>query len=571
MTKENLNKFNKKFIVTALGVAALGFQLMQTNNVKADTAADSKTGDAASEDTVETKDSSVADDSSIQKDSSSTTNTDDTDNADSDSKTNNDNEQQQVNDTDIIAKDSNTQSQDANNVNENNDQIQTASLSTTENVDKGSTDDQATNSDEQADSQQNTTENDASVTTDTQTNTDPAIIDGTPANSQPAVTNGDPIQSTIAVSATNSTGTMTSVSTATDGASALINSDATSANIIVTITNTSDEKQGDYGETVRLPKNVQEVEGSAHRTSNVVLSDDFDNTAFITGLPEGAEIVYSTSTQNNWQTAEELTADPNFKWSNVNAIEINSNIFHFNGTTAYLEPGKSIVMTIPITAKTTDQTKITGVSAVTTEYNRVNGDYRRKSSVYSFRYASVAGKASSILDGQYKAVLTNGDDVPTEIQNIIPNYKDGDATIDNFFGFDTVNIDKNLLANGGFIHLNLNNLGITKELNGLGYSYLLQDGTGFQQSTYTYQIGVKPVQLILRQVINAQNATTKIGQDWTAADNLTSVQDNNDNVLTGNDAISAVTTTINDQDGVLQDGKIVKAGTFEVTRWHSYY
>src|SRR5699024_8450290 len=148
MTKENLNKFNKKFIVTALGVAALGFQLMQTNNVKADTAADSKTGDAASEDTVETKDSSVADDSSIQKDSSSTTNTDDTDNADSDSKTNNDNEQQ-VNDTDIIAKDSNTQSQDANNVNENNDQIQTASLSTTENVDKGSTDDQATNSDEQ--------------------------------------------------------------------------------------------------------------------------------------------------------------------------------------------------------------------------------------------------------------------------------------------------------------------------------------------------------------------------------------------------------------------------------------
>src|SRR5699024_12825348 len=89
---------------------------------------------------------------------------------------------------------------------------------------------------------------------------------------------------------------------------------------------------GDYGETVRLPKNVQEVEGSAHRTSNVVLSDDFDNTAFITGLPEGAEIVYSTSTQNNWQTAEELTADPNFKWSNVNAIEINSNIFHFNGT-----------------------------------------------------------------------------------------------------------------------------------------------------------------------------------------------------------------------------------------------
>ena len=113
--------------------------------------------------------------------------------------------------------------------------------------------------------------------------------------------------------------------------------------------------------------------------------------------------------------------------------------------------------------------------------------------------------------------------------------------------------------------MNLNNLGITKELNGLGYSYLLQDGTGFQQSTYTYQIGVNPVQLILRQVINAQNGTTKVGQDWTAADNLTSVQDNNNNVLTRNDAISAVTTTINDQDGVLQDGKIVKAGTFEVT------
>lgn len=52
---------NKKFIVTALGVAALGFQLMQTNNVKAaDVKADTDSNTEQASDT-QTKVSSVAD------------------------------------------------------------------------------------------------------------------------------------------------------------------------------------------------------------------------------------------------------------------------------------------------------------------------------------------------------------------------------------------------------------------------------------------------------------------------------------------------------------------------------
>lgn len=127
---------------------------------------------------------------------------------------------------------------------------------------------------------------------------------------------------------------------------------------------------------------------------------------------------------------------------------------------------------------------------------------------------------------------------------------------------------------GGTFTVHLDNLNIINALNKEGYSTNLNaDGT--QQNAYGYKIGsnflngatrsVPYLSVTVRQVINANDNTVKVGQNWTAADNLTSVEDNSNNVLTGNDAINAVKTTINDQYDVLQDGKIAKDGSFDVT------
>lgn len=568
----NAKNLNKKFIVTALGVAALGFQLMQTNNVKAaDVKADTDSNTEQASDT-QTKVSSVADSTPLK--SVSTINSD---NSGTESNNNANAEQEQSSDTNAGESSKNADSQE-----------KVADLSKTDspvtNDSENSADDSTTETKSNTNNDKTTTNEESKTPTDSQadntvTSTDPALIDETPAGSEANVdTTNDPIQSNIKITATNSNGTVSSTSTATKGASAVINSDSTSANIVLTITNTSDEKQDDYGETIRLPKHFQDAQPAGYRTSNVVVSDDFDDTLFISGLPEGAEVVYTTSDKNNFKSADELKADPNFKWSDIDAIEINSNIFNFKKPTAYLDAGKSIVLTIPITAKSSDEEHLQGVSEVHTEYNRMNSSHGRFGDTLNFRYSTIVTDSTDWNGASYHAVLSDGKGgfvaAPADAQALMPQYKDGDIDVDNVYGANTVDASDSPLTVGGTFTVHLNNLNIINALNKEGYSTNLNaDGT--QQNAYGYKIGsnflngatrsVPYLSVTVRQVINANDNTVKVGQNWTAADNLTSVEDNSNNVLTGNDAINAVKTTINDQDGVLQDGKIAKDGSFDVT------
>lgn len=603
MTKENVNKFNKKFIVTALGVAALGFQLMQTNNVKADTTTDSKTGDAASEDTVETKDSSVADGSSIQKDVDSTTETDGTDGTSSDS---NNEQQSDGNDTVEEKNNSNTQKVTTNELIENNSDSNkdtpadiTDTTSDTQDTDESNSGNNNTNQKIQAESADTTNENndtandsqttasdstDTDATTDTDSTTSDVdtsdIMIQNPQANQEANNYDDPVKANVSMTATNDKGSVTSESLDEDkNASIVVDSNAqTSMNY--TVTNTSNEKQSDYSTIFMLP-NYND------KNTSIVVDDSFDPTTMIEGLPEGATVTYLSATGGDYMTYEDqLKNNPNFTPADIMEIQINT-----NGTS--LDPNQEIKITVPL--KNTD----TSEHQLNTIYP---GVYAQSYTYWRIQYFNASYKnmndsiKSSDMIGQYPAATVNQLGISytaadQEIQDKMPTYTGGsDIQINNFAPSNKnqlTDADKSDWSYGSHIYVNLVDSGITKIANSDGYSVLL-NSDGSQQTQYDYvnsdySVTVLPnsdngsttaasttktvsgIYITLRHVINAQDSTTKVGQDWTAADNLTSVQDNDDNVLTGNDAISAVTTTINDQDGVLQDGKVVKAGTFEVT------
>ncbi len=591
MTKENLNKFNKKFIVTALGVAALGFQLMQTNNVKADTAADSKTGDAASEDTVETKDSSVADDSSIQKDIDSTTETDGTDGTSSYSKTDTDNDQQQNDNTDTTMKNLDTQSQDgksnsSENTDQDNNDTNQESNDVNDDSNSGTSNDDTIGKNSETDTESNPNTDGSQANEDVNGNQDADSQDSNVDTSnilvQKPTADGDvnnykdPVKTSASVIVTNENGTASSKSTDDDKNSNVIVYNNSSVTLNYKIVNTSDQSTGNYGTDILLP--------AYNWNNSITISKDADLTEAFKDLPAGVKITYDTTTGGSRIAYDGTTnVDP----STIKEIYIDP-----NGTS--IEAGQSLNINLPLTNNNTsthqnNKAKI-GVYILNPYYRWDNLNITFKNQDDNISNDTFQGQYPAYTVNQLGISYTAADQ---EIQNKMPIYSGGsDIQIDNFNTYNKdlrVDADKTDLTYGGVTYVDLVHSGITEIANNDGYSVLL-NSDGSQQTEYSYQdygydagVSLLPnsndnddsetnstktigtIYITLRHVINAQDGTTKVGQNWTAADNLTSVQDNDDNVLTGNDAISAITTTINDQDGVLQDGKVVKAGTFEVT------
>lgn len=543
--KIRYSNLQKSLIVASFSAAVLGAQLVQSNTVKADTTSDGTDSNTEQASDVKQDTSAIADSSSIQNNGGASS------------------------DGSVDTDDANSNNATTDPTNKVEPRATNAVVSETPKADEG---DQTTTA-----------------------NADAAVIDGTPVDAAAAVVPNanDPIKTNVAISATNSTGTVTSTSPNTasaSGATSIVNTDATSVNAVVTITNSSDEKQNDYGTLIELPG------WTGTNGSKVTLSDDFDSTNFIKGLPANAKVAYKIG-WNSWQTAEQLQANPNFKWSSVNQIKIDSQVY-FNWIDASLEPGQSIVATIPLTSAINDG-ELAGASTIKLNYGGgIRENNQEPAGYLSFRFASLVTKADD-WNGKYLAVTANelGKNysvAPDDAQKIMPDYKSGDIVIDNFFhhddgdytkpGFftsDVVNADQQDLMDGGWMDVHLNNLNVTKELNSNGYSFLLNPDKS-QQTEYDYTTknaspeisGMDPnssekvvpnVYITVRHVIDASDSTAKIGDTWTAASNLNSVQDNSDATLTGDDAINAVSTTINDSNGVLKDGKIVKAGSFTVT------
>ncbi|MQS76945.1 SLAP domain-containing protein [Companilactobacillus halodurans] len=613
ITKVNVKKFNKKFIVTALGVAALGFQLMQTNDVKADDTADSKTGDAADEQSnMQTKSSSVADSSSIQSNSSSNQSQNDTDTTDNTQQsTNNNNQEQAGTDTSNINQNNSNQTQNStdatndvqnsnddnseqqantnsNNQDSNTNGIQAASanVTTTSNNDASSNDSTNDGSNPETDTENNTAsgeETDTDATTNQNSQNDVAassnIMIQNPAANRVPNDYKDPVKANVSMTATTDEGSITSENTDEDkNASVVVNKDAqTTLNFTIA---TGDESANEYNGIFELPA----YNDTATNKTPIVVDDSFDPSTMITGVPDGALVTYLTD--KGYETLEELKNDSDFEMSDLKAIKIDSNW-------ETLGPNQEIKITVPLKNTDTSEHQLNTINP-TIEVDSYTVSYFRTQSLNATYKNMDDSIKQSDLTGQYPAVTVNDLGVSytaadKEIQDKMPTYTGGsDIQVNNFTPSnkdELTDADKSDWTYGSHAYVNLVSSGITQIANTDGYSVLL-NADGSQQTQYDYDnIGngvtimanpnnsgddsstntIKGIYISLRHVIDAQDSTATVGQDWSAADNLTSVQDNDDNVLTGDDAINAVTTSIDDPDSVLSDGKVTKAGSFDVT------
>ena len=556
-------KFNKKFIVTALGVAALGVQLVQTNTAKADTTSDSTGSSTEQASNVNKNEAAIADSSSI-KDNGNSSITNETSNK-MDSNAGQNNSETDTTKSGIVAA---------------SDDISNTSTGTTAGTNlESSTTTNNTNNGSDTDTTKNSTQ-EAQPVVDTATNSDDVLINNPEVK---PLNYPDPVKAAVSISATNDKASATSQST-DDNKDDTIIVDAHAKTITAnyTITNTSDKAQSDYETVLMLPKFEK-----MYNNNSILMSDDTDLKSYITGLPKGAKVTYLTDTGGYATYEQHIADDPNFKLSSVNEITIVP-----SGTS--LGSGQTIKVTIPLVnnnkSTTQAQTATLGVYTYT--------NYFRVTHLIAYFKGFSDNISGSSIKGQYPAVTVNRLNVSytaadKELQDQMPSYISGsDIQINNFNQSDKnqlVDADKTNWTYISDIYVNLVNSGITKIANNDGYSMLLNPD-GSQQTEYSYKnsgsqtgptihpnpnnegtsggssIGTIPgIYISMRHVINASDGTTKVGETWTAADNLKSVQDNNDTTLTGNDAVNAVSTTITDKNGVLKDGKVVKAGTFTVT------
>lgn len=388
-----------------------------------------------------------------------------------------------------------------------------------------------------------------------------------------------PIKISASVTASNGTTTATSLSTDDEKNSSVIVDKDASVTVNYKITNTSDEATSDYGVNFLLP-------AFTDNNNNIVMSNSTDLSSIIKSLPADAN--FTLVKNDNSQT---LYNQSNLPASGLDLSDVKE--LMIGPKSEKIAAGQSINISIPLVEK--DKTSILK-DVGQFEIYVLNPHFRQDALNVAFKDLKSSIKSSD-LDGQLHAVTQIKSNVEyvsadKEIQEQMPIYNGGSyLKIDNFGKYGDINsptavdADKTDLTANGVLLVDLVNSGIIKTVNADGYSVLLNKD-GSQQTSYSYlnngnvtilpnsdstgtttgTTKLSPVSYItLRHVLNTNDNDTKVGQTWTAANNLTSVQDNSDNVLTGNDAISAVKTTIIDPNGILQDGKVTKTGIFEVT------
>lgn len=404
-----------------------------------------------------------------------------------------------------------------------------------------------------------------------------AAVDAPAITNDPNSTTQRSLTKAVVVSAhltaTNGQGTSSSVSSLTNGAGAIVNADSTNLNAVYTIKNTSNTAQNINATTFLFPKYY----ANSTSTSQITVADSASRATFETNLPSSMKLTYAVDNGNfksftvdGWgQTL--LSVYPNFKWSDLSE-------FRLDGT---IPANASYTWTVPLTVVKADIYQLSGVAMVgaTNQLGYTSGDGN-----VAFRLA----QPLSNVVGQYTAVLADQLGVkyhqaPADIQALMPDATAADVSYHNFYTLAGASGDYNY--SGGTVAINLPTTNIADLVKDKGYSLLLnEDGT--PQSRYTYHdygssvnvaiSGSTPttnvvastgrqlapyVYITLRKVITAQNSTLVAGSKWDQTANFVSGLDDHDQPLTADQ----VTTTLTDPDGIVQNGKVVKAGTFKVT------
>ncbi|RRK10011.1 LPXTG cell wall anchor domain-containing protein [Lactiplantibacillus garii] len=393
----------------------------------------------------------------------------------------------------------------------------------------------------------------------------------------PAITNDpngvadtvtDAIIATGQLSATNKQGTSLSQTTNYTNGGAIIDANATSIAAVFRLSNTTSAAiQDDDLARFYLPRNND----SNSNYTQLTLADGTSEKAFEDNLPEGLTVTYSLDGYNfySWQALQAMNAN----LQNIKAFQV-------GGTIA---ANSAHTFTLPLKVLKADYYKLSGVDYIgaTSEPGVINR-WRR----LPFRLA----KSEDVnMTGQYEAVTViklglEYQQAPADIQALMPSVKDGDVTYYNFFNTNGAKSSKHTYS-GGITVVNLANIDFADLVKSHGYTLLLNtDSSGTPQTVYSYQsyedsAGVQvigngegdgtqlapAIYITLRKVVSTQDQSLKVGDDWQPLSGLASVKSNDDQLSSATDVANDVTVTLNDPAGIVENGKVVKTGTFTVT------
>ena len=201
-------------------------------------------------------------------------------------------------------------------------------------------------------------------------------------------------------------------------------------------------------------------------------------------------------------------------------------------------------------------------------------------SALSFRYAQQAPQ----ITGQYRVVTlvsaANGStpavyqQLPISIQSQMPAYSADDVTFINTFHQGTTGTGRvGFIGDQIKVHINdqvkaiANANGYAVDLNQWGYlednptftlgatAPTILDAAGVDTTNFT-----SGIYFVLRKIVEAKDSSLTAGSTWTAADNLVAAfNDQNQNI-----SVDKLTVKINDANGIIQNGRVMKNGQFTV-------
>ncbi|MCW3779182.1 LPXTG cell wall anchor domain-containing protein [Levilactobacillus namurensis] len=339
----------------------------------------------------------------------------------------------------------------------------------------------------------------------------------------------------------------------------VVDGQATDLTALLDVTNTTDAVQI-VNTFFSLPTYYNLLYPS--HTSTVTMSDDVNAADLLADLPSGLAVHYVTSQGEYNSYADLLAKEPNFQWSDLTQ-------FHVVG---FLASQSGYTLNVPLTAQKTDQYTINGGS-IMSQYSY--GAVQTNAGFY-FRIADTLDD----LSGQYQAVVANpnaavdGDPylaAPKEIQAAMPNMGKDQIAYHNFFT-GTSGSTTDHPYNGGVITINYQNADFADAINHLGYAVALSsDGQPYQMMGYIFKGTPTMIQnptenpsvyVVVRQVLQTQDKTLQVGDNWNQLDNFVAGFDNQDQPLQASDV---QVYQISDPSGIVQDGKVTAAGTFTVT------
>lgn len=385
-----------------------------------------------------------------------------------------------------------------------------------------------------------------------------------------------PIHATVQMSATNSEGTST---TKTEKSNLLIDSDAKNINTIYKITNTSKDDQNakNLKIVLCLPSYYQ-----TPASKNVLASNNMSLNDLTKNLPKGVSLTYSTEGGFfNAKTYEKLIKDsPKFKWSDLQEIVVNFDNTEIKGNSDF-------AITVPMeVVKPIDIYNRQSIFEVGVSDNNFSEDFSRYVRFVKPSGKLVANKPYNAVEmitenEEYK-------ELPNEIQALMPSSNVDDMTVTTFQYSEPVT-GKSIVYTGDVATLDVEKAGIPEIFKDKGYSVLLlenNDDEIIPQQTYYFvddnsKMKIDPASpnenssdilskanpfflVALRKVIDTKDLTLKVGDKWSDTDNFVSgIDDYEDPIDINND--DDFTIKVNDPDNIMKDGKAIKNGQLTVT------